>query len=501
MPTLSSATLLRQTARPLGKLLYVLAGTMAACTPVGLLMGTTDGLVPMLVSAFICAAVGGALTIWGRHIPTNIGRREALLVVALAWLSCGVFGGLPFILGAHFSFADAFFEAVSGFTTTGATILPEIEERLSIPLHFWRTLTHWLGGLGIVVLFVALFPALGMGGRHLFRTESAGPASQGLAPRIRDTAAVLWRVYLVLTLAEVALLWVAMPSHLVDGRPIPSPLFEAITHSFGTLGTGGFSTHNGSIADFGSPWVDLIITVFMVAAGANFSLFAEARKHGLKPFLRDTEFKVYLGIFLGCTLVVSIDLLRGIHENIFTALRFGAFQVASIMTTTGFGTDDFAEWPALSQAVLVMLYFLGGCAGSTAGGMKIVRIVMIVRLIKNELQRVWRPNLVAPVRLGRAAVAPTVLLESLALCFAFLASVIVGGLLVALFENTDLVTALMASLACVANVGPGLGDVGPIHNFGFFGPGTKLMLSMLMLLGRLEFFVLLAIFSPAFWRR
>ena len=479
----------RAVARPVGGLLLVLAFFMALCAVASPLMGTNEGLLAMLGSATICATTGGALNLYGRGVKPSIGRKEGFVFVAITWLATCTFGALPFVIETGMSPIDAFYEAVSGFTTTGSTILPVIEDRLSPAVHMWRLSTHWLGGLGIVVLFVALFPALGVGGRHLFRTESPGPSSQGLAPRIRDTASVLWRVYLLLTLVEVVLL-----------RLVGMPLFDAVGHALSTMGTGGFSTRNGSIADYNSVGVDVVITVFMVIAGSNFALYYEARKRGLKAFWRNTEFRVYLGIFALVSLVIAFDIWRTVHPNALQAVRYSAFQVAAIMTTTGFGTDDFEQWPALSQCLLVMLYFIGGSAGSTAGGMKVIRIVIMARLIKIELNRGTRPALVAPVRVGQHVVSTPTVLETAAFMAVFVGTVLGGGIVVALMEGTDLVTALMASLSCVANVGPGLGEVGPTDNFGWLHGGTKLFLSLLMLLGRLEFFALLVLFTPSFWK-
>ena len=484
------APLPRLAARPLGLLLLVFAAAMAGCAAVGFAMRDAAGSVSMLISAGFCAATGVILSRWGKGVKQRLGRREALVVVSAAWVAAGIFGGLPFWLGADFTAIDAFFEATSGFTTTGATILPEIADRLSPPLHLWRMSTHWFGGLGIVVLFVAIFPALGVGGKHLFRSEAPGPKSEGLAPRIRDTANALLKVYALLTLLEVLLLMGA-----------GMPLFDAVTHSMSTLGTGGFSTKNGSIAEYDNLAYEIIITVFMVVAGMNFGLFHEARRRGWKAFWSNIEFRVYMGIFALATALIAINLWGTVHEGLGASLRYAAFQVASISTTTGYGTDDFEQWPAFARSVLVMLYFIGGSAGSTAGGLKVIRIIIIVQVIANEVRRGYRPALVAPVRMGNQVVPQGVVVETLATGAVFAVTVVAGALCVALFDPVDVTTAFMASLACVANVGPGLGAVGPTDNFGFLSGASKLVLSVCMLLGRLEFFTLLALAAPRFWRR
>lgn len=343
-----------------------------------------------------------------------------------------------------------------------------------------------------MVLFVALFPAIGVGGKHLFQTESPGPPSGGLLPRIRDTARVLWKVYLAITLAEVGLLMIAGLSP-----------FESVVHAFSTMGTGGFSTRNGSFGDFHNLAADVIVTVFMLFAGMNFGLFHEMTTRGWRAMWRNTELRVYVGIFALVTAVVTLDLFRFVYRgDPLSALRYAAFQVASIMTTTGLGTADFEKWPVLSQALLVTLYFIGGCAGSTAGGIKVVRIAIIGQVLVREARRGFRPALVRPVRLGDRVVQSGVLTEVFAYGALFGASVAFGAVAVGVLEpHVDLVTAFMSSLACVANVGPGLGLVGPTDNYGFFSGATKLVLSVLMIVGRLEGFALLALFVPGFWRR
>jgi trk system potassium uptake protein len=484
--------LLSAAAGPLGKLLMVLAVFMALTAVVGRAFADSwDGVPAMLISATITAASGGLLR-WlaGRSPPVDAGRRHGLLVVALAWVAMGTFGGLPFLLGADFPLHDAIFEATSGFTTTGATILVEIEQRLSQPLHLWRLLTHWLGGLGLVVLFVAIFPALGVGGKHMYHSEVPGPRGKGLVPRIRDTSKALWRIYLLITVAEIMLLV------LVGMDP-----FNALAHAFSTMGTGGFSTKNASIAGFDNLGAELVILVFMVLAGINFGLIFEAtRKRSWRLLLRSTELKVYLGFYALVVIVVALNIMP-LKAGLLEALRYASFQVAAVISTTGFGTDDFELYPALSRTLLILCYFVGGSAGSTAGGMKVIRIIIIVKLLVVELRRTHRPKLVAPVIVDGRPYAPSAIMEVFAFITVYLLTFVVGAVLVALLDPVDLTTALMASLACVANVGPGLGMVGPVDNYAFFSPASKLVLSGLMLLGRLEFFTLLALLNPRFWKR
>lgn len=477
-------------ARPLGALLGVLAGFMVLTALVGRLFAHDNtGVLPMIFSAVLTAGAGGLLLAAGRRWGGEaVGRREGMLVVALAWVAMGTFGGLPFIFGADFHVVDAVFEATSGFTTTGATILGEIEQRLSQPLHLWRLLTHWLGGLGLVVLFVAIFPALGVGGRHMYNSEVPGPRSQGLVPRIRDTSKALWRIYLLITVAEIVSLLV------VGVDP-----FNAIAHAFSTMGTGGFSTLNASVAGFHNAAAEMVIVVFMVIAGVNFGLFFEASLKGWRCLVRDPEIKVYLGLYLLIVAVVTLDLWP-VKHSLVQAARYASFQVAAIMSTTGFGTDDFEVYPALSRCLLVACYFIGGSAGSTAGGMKVIRIILIAKLLGAELRRTHRPNLVAPVMVGAKAYGSSAITEVVAFCAVYLLTFLGGAILVALLDPVDLTTAFMSSLACVANVGPGLGMVGALDNYGFLSHASKLVLSACMLLGRLEFFTLLAVLHPRFWK-
>jgi len=483
-------SLLRTAARPLGLLILGLSATMAICASAGLMQDSTEGITEMLWAAIICGVSGIIIQLLGHGVDAKIGRREALFVVAGAWTSCSIFGALPYILGSSMPPIDALFESVSGFTTTGATTLADIEGTLTPPLHMWRMATHWLGGLGIVVLFVALFPELGVGGKHLFRTETPGPRSKGLAPRIRDTAGVLWKVYLGLTLLAFALLALAGMS-----------TFDALAHAFTTLATGGFSTRNGSIAAYDNVVIEGVVTGFMIIGGTNFVLFHAALRRGFKVFWQNLEFRLYLTLFVVISLLITMDIHGTVHASLGDAFRYASFQTAAILTTTGLGTDDFEAWPGLSQALLVMLYFTGGSSGSTAGGMKLIRILIVSKLIFSEMRRAYRPQLVAPVRVGSHVIGPAALLETVAYCLVFGLTILGGGIGLALLEGADLMTSLSASLACVSNMGPAFGGVGPTDNYGWFSPGAKLLMGALMLLGRLEFFALLTLLVPDFWRR
>ncbi|MEC8191089.1 MAG: TrkH family potassium uptake protein [Myxococcota bacterium] len=487
------------TARPLGLLLLVLSASIAACGALGFLADPALGWDPeetaadfehMLRSAAIPAIAAIPLLLASWRVPVHLGRREALFVVSTIWIAMGLFGSIPFVVGADMPMADALFEAFSGLTTTGATILTDIEGRLSAPLHMWRMATHWLGGLGIVVLFVALMPGWGVGGKRLFQSEAAGPQTGGISPRIRDTAKTLLLIYCSITAALIGALWAA-----------DMPLFDAVTHSFSTIATGGFSLKNGSVGEYNNLAIELTILVGMLLAGTNFALFHRFKSGGRGVFWSNPEFRVYILLVAGATLLISTDMILNATHEIGDALRYSSFQVVAIMTGTGFGTADYEEWSTLSRSLLLMLYFCGGMAGSTTGSMKLIRIMIIVKVVMHEIRIGFRPTLVAPIRLGGSPVADSVVRGILAYSLIFVATVVIGAMMVAALDPVDLTTALMASLACVANVGPGLGAVGPTENYGFLSDGAKLVLSFCMLLGRLEFFSLLSLFVPSFWRR
>jgi len=478
----------------------VLAFALAACAALGHLAlpehgwsqeATATGAEHLLISAGITAVAGllGLLISWG--VPLKMGRREALFVVGTVWLGLGLFGAVPFVIGAGMSIPDALFEAISGVTTTGGTILTEIEGSLSAPLHLWRMATHWLGGLGIVVLFVAMFPEMGVGGKRLFQGEAAGPKTAGLSPRIRETAKNLWWIYLTITAVEMVAL-----------RMCGLPWFDSLANALSTLGTGGFAIKNGSIGEYNSLSVDVVITGFMLMAGINFSLFHRARTEGMRVFWRNPEFRVYGLLFMGVSAIIAADLATShVTETLGEAVRYSTFQVAAIITTTGFGTADFEQWSTVSKMLLLTLYFTGGCAGSTAGGMKIMRFLIIIKVIAHEMRMQFRPSLVAPVRVGDQVVPEGVVRGTLSYALIFIATVAIAGITVSVLDPVDMTTAFMAALACVANVGPGLGAVGPTDNYAFFSDSSKMVLSAAMLLGRLEFFSLLALFVPGFWRR
>ncbi|MBN2194969.1 MAG: TrkH family potassium uptake protein [Polyangiaceae bacterium] len=438
-------------------------------------------------SVAITGALAGVLRLLGRGADV-VHRKDALGVVALTWILLGVVGGLPFLLEGSIPHpVSALFEAVSGFTTTGATVVADVE-RLTRATNLWRCLTHWIGGMGIVVLFVAVFPHLGVGAKHLFKTEVPGPITEGLRPKIKHTALILWWVYVGMTVLCAGLLMFA-----------GMPLYDAVCHAMSTLGTGGFSTRTASIGYYGSAAVDWIVFAFMILAGLNFGLYYQALRGRPLDLWRNYEVRFYLAANAIIILVVFVG-IAGRHPDVWTALRFAAFQTAAVTTTTGFMTEDFDTYPDVARYLLLLAMFMGACAGSTAGGLKASRVFALFKLAWRELRHTIHPNVVIPVRLGGMRVDPQVVSGISVYFTAFLLIFSIAALvLVAL--GLDLVSASSAVVACLSSIGPGLARVGPSQNYEFVPAAGKLVLVFCMIAGRLEIFALLAVFSPECWRR
>ena len=480
---------LRRVSKLLGTLLFATAMCMLAPVAVSLVYGETETVLSFALSIGITLVVSAGLAWYGRGSVGTIFRREAILVVGLSWTSIGVFGALPYLFDGVFSSpVDAYFEATSGLTTTGATVLTEIEHAMSKGMHFWRCFTHWLGGMGIVVLFVAIFPQLGVGGKLLFKSEVPGPITEGLKPKIRETSSLLWRIYLALTvMCAVCLLIAGMG------------LFEAVCHALSTLGTGGFSTRNDSIAGFDSVAVEMVITLFMILAGVNFGLYFLVARGGFKRALRDRELWTYFSILALSAILVTI-VITSRHGNVFTGFRYAVFQVAAIISTTGFVTDDFDQYSNLGRCIFFVLFFLGGMAGSTAGGMKTIRLMILVKGAFREIAKVFRPQAVRAIKIGQRSMDPETVQTVFVFVIVYLGIFVLGTLLMATMVD-DLETAGASVIVCLANVGPGLGDVGAVESYASLPAQAKLLLSGLMILGRLELFTVLVVFAPSFWRR
>lgn len=420
---------------------------------------------------------------------THISRRESMAIVTLGWTAVGIFGALPFYIGGEIpSFTDALFESVSGFSTTGASILTQIEG-MSKGLLFWRSFIQWLGGMGIIVLSVAILPFLGVGGMQLYKAEVPSPVPDKLKPRIRDTAMVLWKVYALITAAEVGML-------LLGGMS----LFEALCHAFTTMPTGGFSTRNTSVAAFDSAYIDYVILVFMLLAGINFSLHYQLLRGKPLAFWRDSECRFFLLAVLLLSVVVSLDIYIAVYQKIGEAFRFGAFQVMSIVTTTGYATADYENWPAMSQLILLLCMFMGASAGSTGGGVKCLRVMLAFKYCYRELISLIHPRAVIHIKISGQKVSEDIVRSVLGFLALFMglfavASVALAGM------GVDFVTAFSAVIASIGNIGPGFGAVGPAENFANIPIMGKWLLIWCMLLGRLEVYTVIILLVPQFWRK
>ncbi len=443
-----------------------------------------------LISIGITLGIGVPVFLLTPSRERNLLTREAITLVAGSWIAASVFGALPyFFSGALPSFIDAFFEAVSGFTTTGATVFTSIETQ-SQSILLWRSMTQWLGGMGIIMLFVALFPILGIGSAHLIQAEMPGSQyGEKLTARIRDTAKALWLIYIGMTIAQYILL-----------RFAGLPPFDAITITFSTIPIGGFTATDLSIAAYNNLWVEIIVIFFMIMAGVNFGLyyFLFFKRQSSRLF-KSSEFRLYIAILFFSGTIISFNLLDQMGFSIGEALRYGAFQVASIGTTTGFVTTDFDAWPAFSKGVLLILMVIGGCAGSTAGALKVIRIIALAKYIHRRLLMVFKPNTVIPIKVDGVALPESVIsrIISFALLYAILAAL---GFMAMSAIGLEPITALSSVIAAIGNVGPGFGMVGALENYAFIPPLGKGVLIFLMVAGRLEIFTLLVLFMPSFWR-
>jgi len=471
----------------LGKLLLILS--LFLLTPVPFALYFSDGMSgAFLLSSLLGALVGGMLLLLFPP-EKELGYKDGFAIVVLSWVGLAFLGALPYLFSGKIpSFIDCYFESMSGFTTTGSSIL-SIVEILPKSLLFWRALTHWLGGMGIIVLTLAILPLLGIGGMQLFQAEMPGPTKDRLAPRIQDTARILWSVYVLLTVAETLLLMLGG----VD-------FFNAMCHSFSTLATGGFSNHTLSIAYYDSTYVEGIIILFMFLAGINFSLHFHFLRGRLNAFWQNEEFRLYLGLVIGATLfIMVVNSFSGAVSSMGRNLRDVLFLVVSIVTTTGFGTADFELWPPASKIMLVSLMFIGGCAGSTGGGIKVVRLLLFFKYAHLQLHRLVHPRQVGTIKFGTARVPQEVLIAilgflALYIAFFFFASIIVTA------TGVDIVSGTSAVIATLNNVGPGLLSVGPTQNFGHLPGLAKITLIFCMLAGRLELYTVAVLLTPGFWR-
>jgi trk system potassium uptake protein TrkH len=474
--------------RILGLILITEGFFMWLSIPVALIYRESDVL-KFLFSGAITSGVGAIAYFSFRKSDLKLDRRDGYLIVTGGWVLFSLFGTLPFILTNSIpGFTDAFFETISGFTTTGASILNNIEE-LSHGVLFWRSLTQWLGGMGIILLTLLLLPFLGIGGMQLFSAEVPSPTPDKLHPHVKDTAKRLWLIYVIFTAGETLLLWAGEMG-----------LFDAVCHSLTTMATGGYSTKQASIAHWNSPYIHYIITLFMFFAGTNFTLSYFAMHGKFKKIWKNEEFQWYLAFIGGFTLFITIGLFFTSGRGLEPAFRDSIFQVVSILTTTGFATADYLHWAPWLIILIFVLMFFGGSAGSTGGGPKIMRIVIMLKNSTQELKRMIHPNAVIPVRLNRMAVEESVVTNVLAF-FAFYLLIAVVSMVIMSVLGNDFDTSIGAVAATLGNIGPGIGKVGPALNYAEIHTAGKWYLSFLMLVGRLELFTVLVLFSPMFWRR
>ena len=471
-------------------ILLILNGVfMLLCIPFSLYYSEGD-LMALLQSSGITLIIGFLVFFSTRkNQEKELRKRDGYLIVTMGWLVMSFFGTLPYIMsGSIPSITDAFFETLSGFSTTGATILTDIES-VHKGILFWRSLTQWIGGMGIIVLTVAILPILGIGGMQLFVAEAPGISPDKLQPRIKETAKRLWFIYLGLTFGEMVLL-------LIGGMSF----YDAINHSLTTMATGGFSTKNASIAHFSSPFIQYVIILFMFLAGTNFTMTYFGLHGRFLKVLRNEEFRTYANVTIILSLVVGFVIFGLGHDSLEKSLRDALFQVVSLITTTGYITHDYTAWTSFITVLFFIMMFLGASAGSTAGGVKIVRHLLLIKNSILELKRQIHPAAVIPVRFNKRAVNRDIIFNILAFIMIYISIFATGSIVMAML-GVDFMTAIGSVATCIGNIGPGIGTVGPVDNFAHIPDAGKWVLAFLMLLGRLELFTVLMLFTPYFWRK
>ena len=469
----------------ISRILLTEAALLALPVATALIYGETP--LPFLLAALSLGVLGLLL---GARKPqrTSLYARDGFAVVALAWLGMSAFGALPFVLSGDIpSYVDAFFETVSGFTTTGATILTDVEA-MSRACLMWRSFTHWVGGMGVLVFVMAILPMTDGHGMHLMRAEVPGPTSGKLVSRMGDTAKILYGIYLALTAIETVLL-------LLGGMD----LFDALIHAFGTAGTGGFSSRGLSVGAYDSAYLEVVIGVFMLLFGINFNLYYFLLVRRFREVLHSEELRTYL-VIVGVSMLAIAANIYHLYGSAAVSLRHAFFQVSTIITTTGYATVDFNLWPSFSQSVLLVLMFIGGCAGSTGGGLKVGRVIILMKASLADMKKMLHPNAVSTVRFEGRPLAEQTVRGAYQYITVYLV-LLIGSCLLLSLEGMDLVSTVTAVIACFNNIGPGLEIVGPMGNFADFSPAGKLLLSYDMLAGRLEIFPMLLLFAPSIWKR
>lgn len=471
----------------LGYLVMFIGCTMLLPATVAIVFGESD-FPALLISGLISIGVGFIVGRMFFDFDIELNLRDGFFIVSFGWIGMSLFGALPFFLSGEIPrITDAWFESVSGFTTTGSTVLDDVEI-LSHGLLLWRSMTQWIGGMGIIVLSIALLPLLGVGGMQLFKVEVPGPTIDKIKPRVRDTAATLWIVYVIFTIAAGIL-------YIAGGMT----WFESVCHALTTMATGGYSTRNGSIGSFESGYISVVATIFMFIAGANFVLHYRWMKGDYRPLLRSTELRWYAGITIGAIVFVTISTFHTTFDSVWTALEHAAFQVVAILTTTGYGTYDYELWAPAVQFLLLVFMFFGGMSGSTAGGIKIVRILLLIKNTVYEFKRIIHPKAIIPLTLNKQNVTQGVINEIMAFIFIFV-SVFLLGTIILSATGLDFTSSVGATASAMGNIGPGLGSVGPAGTYAHLHDVAKITLTICMFMGRLELFTIMIILSRGFWR-
>lgn len=480
--------MIRSIVKIMSLLLVIVATTMLLPGVVALILGETGAAASFFGTAGVSIALGLAIYFAFRKNRFQLTARSSFMAVAVSWIMASIIGAVPFVVsGAIPSFTDALFESVSGFTTTGATICNDVEA-LPRSINLWRMQTHWLGGMGIVALTVALLPLIGVGGFQLIKAETTGPEKGKITPKITMTAKILWFIYLGLTVLETVALRLAGMDFL-----------DALGHSFSTLGTGGFSSRNSSIGAYDSVAVDVIITVFMFLSGINFSLFFMLLKGKFGEIRENTELKAYVWIVFIAGLIVTFS-ISPLYDSFADALRYAYFQVVSIITTTGYGTADYTNWPVVSQFIILLLFGIGGCSGSTAGGVKVVRWIIMGKQANIEAKKMLHPHGVFDIRLNGRSCRKDIVTSVAGFLCVYL-GLVLATTFVASFDMPDLFSAFSTGLTVVGNVGPGFGALGPAYNFSIFSGLSKYWFCFAMIAGRLELYTMIMFFVPDFWKR
>lgn len=464
------------------------AGFMALSLVVSFIYGEYD--VALIFIGTIAVMLGiSFLLAFRKPADTSFYAKEGVVTVSVSWILLSLFGAMPFFLsGAIPSFIDSLFESVSGFTTTGASVLTDVEV-VEKSLLFWRSFTHWIGGMGVLMFIMAILPMSKADPLHLMRAESPGPTTEKLVPKASETAKILYSIYIGLSLLEVILL-------LAGGMP----LYDSVVHMFGTAGTGGFSMKNASIGAYESVYLEVVVTVFMILFGVNFSAYFLLLARKFKRFLTFEELRVYLAIIIIAMAVIAFNITGTVYQSLGESLRHSSFQVASVMTTTGFSTDDFNQWPTFSRFLLLLLMFIGASAGSTGGGIKVSRFMIMAKALKREAMHILHPKAVQKIKLDKMPVSEDVIRGTAIFMVVFLGITAVSIVLVSL-NGFDMDTSVSAVVACINNIGPGLGVVSPVGNYSGFSVFSKIVLSLNMLIGRLEIYPMLLLISPAVWHR